>query len=75
MLDEIAMDNATRVRLKSQCLTMAVHQENPLRKLTAPEARRHSVVKWVYLMAPSASAIGPMECKFEHEVFGSVRAG
>lgn len=75
MLDVTAMDNATRERSKSQCLTMVVHQENPLRRLTAPEARRHFVVKWVYSMTPSASAIGLMECKFDHDVFGSLSSG
>lgn len=75
MLEETAMDNATRAKSKSQCLTMAVHQENPLRRLTAPEARRHFVVKWVYSTTPSVSAIGLMECKFEHDVFGSLSSG
>lgn len=74
ILDETAMDNATQAKSKSQCLTMVVHQENPLRRLTAPEARRHFVVKWVYIMTPSASAVGPMECKFEHEAFDSLSA-
>lgn len=53
-----------QARSKSQRLAMAVHQENPPRRLTAPEARRHFVVKWVYSVTPSASATGPMECKF-----------
>lgn len=68
MLDETAMDNVTRVRSKSQRLTMAVRQENPLRRLTALEVKRHFVVKWVYLMVLSVSATGPMECKSKSRI-------